>query len=420
MNNNKHINEVSPEFMWKAAAAQRRKLKDNNYLKSITAFDYLKKLKRVQDFEDYADEIVAKINAGQINEEIPNEENEVLKKVEAQNPDVQIPSTSTDAVSDNEEETTAEAAPLIPLDIKSRKREMKKAPAEKKFIKFPNPIVNRTSDFDTFLEGDYVIVYISNIDDDVASVWMHADSKADAANETIRQFWDVKEIIDVFLKSKYNPNDFHRKDSGTSATSSSTATAPIIDPESFNSTEALANTCASIITGGEFNNMTELVADIKDDQTTENTTSEDEFYEGQDIDGRDWEGKKSSVRMVCESENFDWASKTKNNDEYEVEIITSINSTGQDTRIKAKLSAKMIRKALSKGIVHIVFVKLNGDERQAFATTNEDVLQTNNAVPVGSGYNYNDENHVRFYDMTIKKWRSFVMERLTMVYDETY
>ena len=124
--------------------------------------------------------------------------------------------------------------------------------------------------------------------------------------------------------------------------------------------------------------------------------------------------------MVCESENFDWASKTKNNDEYEVEIITSINSTGQDTRIKAKLSAKMIRKALSKGIVHIVFVKLNGDERQAFATTNEDILQTNNAVPVGSGYNYNDENHVRFYDMTIKKWRSFVMERLTMVYDETY
>ena len=88
MKNNKHINEVSPEFMWKAAAAQRRKLKDNDYLKSITAFDYLKKLKRVQDFEDYADEIVAKINAGQINEEIPNEENEVLKKVEAQNPDV--------------------------------------------------------------------------------------------------------------------------------------------------------------------------------------------------------------------------------------------------------------------------------------------------------------------------------------------
>ena len=80
----------------------------------------------------------------------------------------------------------------------------------------------------------------------------------------------------------------------------------------------------------------------------------------------------------------------------------------------------MIRKALSKGIVHIVFIKANGDERQAFATTNEDVLQTNNAVPVGSGNNYNDENHVRFYDMTIKKWRSFLMERLTMVYDETY
>lgn len=393
---------MSPEMLLKAAAAQRRQLKSDDYLKSITAFDYIKKLKRVQDFEDYADEIIMKINSGEINEDIPNEDNEALKKAQAkQEKKVAAP--------------MAVAAPqtggLEPLDVRARKQEMKKAPAEKKFQRQTNPIVNRTPDFDTFLEGDYVVVYISNLDDDVTSIWLHADSKADAARECIREFWDVKEIIEVMLKRNYKP-EAHQKQN---------ATATVINPDDYASDKELANACATIVTGGEFKDMTELVADIKDDETTENTTNEDKMYSGQDIDGDEWTGNKASVRMICESENYDWAAKQSKDGDFDVEIVASINPDGNDTIINAKVNTKMMRKALSKGVVHIVFEKADGSERQAFATTNEEVLQQNNAVPGGnSNYTSHNENQVRFYDMTIKKWRSFLMERLRIVYDENY
>ena len=60
--------------MWRAASAQRKRLKDENYLKSISAYDYIKQLKRASDFQDYADEIVDKINSGNINPELPKSE----------------------------------------------------------------------------------------------------------------------------------------------------------------------------------------------------------------------------------------------------------------------------------------------------------------------------------------------------------
>ena len=64
MNYSKHINEMSPDLLRRAASKQRRRLKDDSYLKTITAYDYLKKLRRVEDFMDYADEIIDRINAG--------------------------------------------------------------------------------------------------------------------------------------------------------------------------------------------------------------------------------------------------------------------------------------------------------------------------------------------------------------------
>ena len=410
MKNIKHLNEMTPELLWRSAAAQRRRLKDTDYLKNITAFDYIKLLKRVEDFEEYADEIITKINNGKINAEIPNSENDTLKKIERENPNVQVQS-EIDSEEDNNEEQEQD---LEPVDVKTRKLEMKKAPIEKKFIKYPNPIINRTSDFNTILKAIYIVVYISNIDDDIASVWFNANSKEDAANKTIHEFWDVKEIVDVYIKGEGKIHIQHNKNNEEQT--------EIINPDNFDSSKDLANACADIVTGGEFKNMTELVADIKDDQTTVDSSDTD-FYEGTDIDNIPWGGKKSSVRLVCESENFDWQSnsKNKNGDEFEVEIITSINPNGNDGRIKANLSAKMMRKALSKGIVHIVFIKADGSERQAYATTNEEVLEINKALPSGSGRNnLTNENQVRFYDMTIKKWRSFLMERLTIVYDESY
>ena len=418
-----HINEMSPEMLWKAAAAQRRQLKSDDYLKSITAFDYIKKLKRVQDFEDYADEIVARINAGAVNEEIPNEDNAALQqaaeKAGTTVPDTDATASVTTDTTDSETPTTS-VAPLQPIDVRARKQEMKKAPAELKFQKHPNPIVNRTKDFDTFLEGDYVVVYISNLDDDVTSIWLHADSKAQAANETIRQFWDVKEIIDVQLKRNYDADAYHKRNAASDAASSDVTT-PVISADDYSTTGKLADACASIVTGGEFKNITELVADIHDDETTATSGANDDMYEGQDVDGGEWGGKKSSVRLICENENYDWTKGQNSSEDFPVEIITQINPDGKDTIINAKVNARMIRKALSQGIVHIVFEKADGSERQAFATTNEEVLTDNDALPGGnSNYTSHNENQVRFYDMTIRKWRSFLMERLRMVYDETY
>lgn len=42
----------------------------------------------------------------------------------------------------------------------------------------------------------------------------------------------------------------------------------------------------------------------------------------------------------------------------------------------------MMRRALREGIVHIMFIKADGSERQAFATTNEQILEMNDALAV--------------------------------------
>ena len=393
---------MSPELLLKAASAQRRKLRDEEYLKTITAFDYIRKLKRVEDFDEYAEQIVNKINSGEINRDIPNDENPALMAAAAQS-GAEVPEPSA--------EETAE--PIIPVSVKDRKIEMRKAPAEVKFVKHPNPVVNRTSDFDNFMEGEYVVVYISTIDGGLAAVYLDADSKQNAADRAIRKLWDVKEVVSVGLKRNYNPASVVGKPSRA-----------VIDPADYGTGSQLANACATIVTGGEFNNMTELVADIKDDATTEKSASSDEYYEGVDIDGEEWGGRKSSVRMICESENYDWAAKKSDPEDFEVEIVTDINKNGQDGVIRAKVTEALMRKVLAHGIVHIVFIKSDGSERQAFATTNEEVLKENDAVPAqkedGVSRRSYGNGQVRFYDMTIKKWRSFLMKRLTMVYDESY
>lgn len=430
--NKKHINEMSPEKLWRAASAQRRRLKDNDYLKSITAFDYIKQLKRVSDFEDYADEIVNKINAGQINDDIPQEE--IQKEIEVQKEkheqtDAPKPSQQTvvtPQVSGNNVRTTTNG-PLVPQTSKERYAVMKAAPAELKFKKHPKPIVNRTPDFEKFFEGDYVVVYISNIDDSMAAVIINASSKNAAAKEVLNNFWDVQEIVAVSLEKNYDANAFSDNTADTSSLDNNAGTPATdtdinIDPSDYSSVKDLANSCASIVSGGEFNNYNELVADIKDDETTEQC-ADDDYYRGEDNEGMEWGGKKASVRLICEASNYDWSSQkpAKNDDEYDVEIITQINDGQEDSRITARLTAKMMKKALSQGIVHIVFIKADGQERQAFATTSQEVLEENNAVPMGtSDRNYTKENHIRFYDMTIKAWRSFLMERLTIVYDESY
>ena len=415
----RHINEVSQEFMWRAASAQRKRLKDENYLKSISAYDYIKQLKRASDFQDYADEIVDKINSGNINPELPKSElPAAVRNVQPEN--------------DNQGEATAAGegpsnvgAPVPAIDVKSRKQEIKHAPAELKFQKHPNPKVNVTDDWENLKRGKYVVTYISNLDDDITSVWVESNSKKNAVNEVIREFWDVKEVVAVVIMDAYDENDYHHKGGTASGSASAPGTSVppvVIDPEDYPTDRDLANACASIVTGGEFNNYNELVADMKDDTATEKSAKGD-IYAGETEEGEQWFGNKSSVRMICESEDYDWMQPTgtAQKDNYKVEIVTEVNPNGQDNIITGYVSPEMMRLALSKGIVHIVFTKKSdGNERQAFATTNQEVLEDNKAIPSGDNNRQFANNHIRFFDMTKHAWRSFLMENLTMIYDESY
>lgn len=414
-----HIDEVSQEFMWRAASAQRKRFKDENYLKSISAYDYIKQLKRASDFQDYADEIVDRINSGNINSELPKSElPAAVKNIQPQ----QNQGAATAAGAG----PSSVGAPVPAIDVKSRKQEIKHAPAELKFQKHPHPKVNVTDDWENLKRAKYVVTYISNLDDDITSVWVESNSKKNAANEVIREFWDVKEIVAVVIMEAYDENDYHHKGSSASGSASAPGISVppvVIDPEDYPTDRELANACASIVTGGEFNNYNELVADMKDDIATEESADGD-IYTGETEEGEEWSGNKSSVRMICEAENYDWmqpVSGGPQDDNYKIEIVTEVNPDGQDSIITGYVNSDMIRLALSKGIVHIVFTKKSdGSERQAFATTNQDVLENNNAIPSGDNNRRFANNHIRFFDMTKHAWRSFLMENLTMIYDESY
>ena len=54
----KILNEMSPEYINGVVNRQREKFKDDQYMRTISAYDYLKKLRQISEFEKYADEIV--------------------------------------------------------------------------------------------------------------------------------------------------------------------------------------------------------------------------------------------------------------------------------------------------------------------------------------------------------------------------
>ena len=357
----KILNEMSPEYLNGVANRQREKFKDEQYMRTISAYDYLKKLSQISEFEKYADEIVQSINlraAGAVDAVSSSERKDVLRKV--------------------------------PFEQKISARG--KGKASKK--DFP--------DGSKRVEGDYIIKYISSLDDDVCSVWLHANSVNDAQSKALREYWDIAEIIDVFLKPA--PGQIRK-----------------IDKSDYASTKELGDEVAKTLTDGEFQTLPELVADIKDDQTTVESAQKP-IYEGEDVDGDTWKGDKSSLRRIAEDAGYDVNKTAQKAEDYTVELVTSVNPNGDDDIMTVHVTADIVRKALSRGIVHIVFMKKDGTERQAFATTNRNIIAANNALYDGSKSeqrNYNP-NQVRFYDMTVKAFRSFLMERLTMIYDESY
>lgn len=355
----RHINEMSPEYIKGKVAKQKEAFKDEDYMRTISAYDYLKKLRQISDFEKYAEEIVRSINV-----------------------------------------RAAGALEAIPRT--ERQKVLREVPFEKKIELRENPILKTFPDGSKKVDGDYIVRYISSLDDDVCSIWLHADSVNDAQRSAVRMFWDIKEIIDVFLKPE--GGQAHK-----------------IDTNKFSSTEQLGNEVAKTLTDGEFQTLPELVADIKDDQATIESAQKP-IYEGVDIDGDTWKGDKASVRAVAEEMNYDYRKPASQGDDYTVECVTAINESEDDDIQEIRVTPEIVRKTLARGIVHIVYMKADGTERQAFATTNHDIIADNNALYDGSGHekrNYNP-TQIRYYDLTSKAFRSFVMQRLTMIYDENY
>jgi hypothetical protein len=415
--NSNHINEMSPELLRRAASAQRRQLKDVNYQKSITAYDYLKKLRRIEDFMDYADEIIDKINSGETGTVAGDEE---AKKI--------ISQTNANAglkpVAAVKKSASTPGYPA-PVTVKDHKISLKNAPADKKYVRTSDPVINRSNDWDVHLKTVYVVVFISNVDGKTCAVTIDGHSKADAAMQSLQKMWDIEEILNVIKASEYSQYEDDDEDVSVDDNDSSDAY-PVIDPAEYETDRQLADACAEAITGGEFDNMRELVADVKIDQATDDSITS-KLYEGEDIEGNRWGGRKASVRQICESENYDWTSGgtqgfDPDNADYDVKFITKLSDNGNDEIIDGCVNASIMRQALREGIIHIVFIKSDGSERQAFATTNEKILEMNDALSTSSDTPKPSSrpDHVRFYDMTIRAWRSFLMERLTMVYDETF
>ena len=65
-----------------------------------------------------------------------------------------------------------------------------------------------------------------------------------------------------------------------------------------------------------------------------------------------------------------------------MKFVTSLGQDGNDEFANGYVTPKMMRRALREGIVHIMFIKADGSERQAFATTNEQILEMNDALAV--------------------------------------
>lgn len=87
----------------------------------------------------------------------------------------------------------------------------------------------------------------------------------------------------------------------------------------------------------------------------------------------------------------------------------------------ARTNPEIMRKTLYSGIVHFIFMKKDGSERQAFGTTNPDVLESNGIQLTPSNTEYaKSPMQVRYFDLTSRGWRSFVIDNLRIVYDEAY
>ena len=387
---NKHkLNEVSAELMRRAAKKQREVLQDEQTLKSISAWQYLKKLKRADDFDAYAVQIANAINNGNIGSSNDPEVGEQVSK----------------------QSTTPNHVDLNSVSVIARKKQIKEI---RKRIggamqRYEEPIVPHFNDENVRRKGVYSIIYRSSLDDDIASIWVDAYSISNAISEALHDFWDIKEIIDVIYNGKNDnyPTE-HTFDVGDSP--------KVINLDDYASVRDAAPDIISTMTDGEFNNLDEIIADKNDDETTERCV-DGNMYEGVDNENNKWKGRKASYREILNSGNY------RSNSDYDIEIVTDIdiNESNLDKRIRGRFNYDAFKETLKRGIVHFVYIKKDGTERQAFGTINGNILKANGISAAANNRIKNPSNNVIvYYDMTSKAWRSCLKNNVTMIYDESY
>lgn len=391
--NTSKLYEMSPELARRAANRQEELLNNKSYIRKISAWQYLKCIKRLLDFKKYADGIVYSINIGNVG--TPNDVPVNLRvareaSIEASNShNYDINSLEQDSVS-----------------VSQRLREI--APMKSQARRVTHPLVPNFPDADDFNETTYYIKYISSIDNDVVTVWIDATSISDAIDQIIHGFWDVKRISDVVPKISVLPDG---NQGGN-----------IIDPNMITDESSFMNRVSNIVTDGEFNNMEELVADIKDDKVTKDC-ADGNIYEGTDETyGTEWSGRKASYRETADELGITLGNDP---DDYEVEIMTYVDSENprRDRMEDTFFNAEVFKKTLSKGIVHFVFKKKNGDERQSFGTTSSEILSRIDGASIQAApdqQRIKNPNIISYYDLTKHAWRCFIKKNMLIIYDESY
>jgi hypothetical protein len=137
-------------------------------------------------------------------------------------------------------------------------------------------------------------------------------------------------------------------------------------------------------------------------------------YQGYTDDGQFWIGEKSLYQISEGYNKYAYQRRTKTP---LIDVITVDSSTGSEmSRKKVTFNKYKFNQSLSGGILHFVYRKVNGKMRDAYGTTNANVLMNNGCrYTVDRRYKTND--NIRYYDMKSTAWRSFKPENVIAVYN---
>lgn len=402
-NNKKHLNEMSPELLDRAVAKIDKTLNNPYAVRRLSGWQILRSIRQRDQFTEYAELLRKKAEEGNIG--TPDDPIASKKEIQQELKNIEKVSDTQTKDTQNKIYSPKERRAVISTP---------KARTAKRNITHEEPVVPEFDNIDDYNPGKYIVRYISSLDNDTCSVWVDAMSISDAISSVLHDYWDVREIQDVYIE----PDEEISYDNNNGV---------VIDPADYSSQEEMNNAIASVYTDGEFDKYPELIADNHDDLTTEEYP-DGNIYEGVvEIDGTPWKGPKSSYREVLDNEENGEYTSPK---DYDIKIVTEVdpNNKDNDTIIKGRFNRDAMRTALNEGIVHFIFKKVKKNatdpdiERQAFGTTNPAVLSANNVElnTVQKAKKREYPSTVVYYDLTSHGWRSFRNENIILIYDESY